>query len=54
MKKVCELLFGCWHQDYSFPQTRINTETRQKENYVCCLQCGKEFPYDWDEMKVVA
>ena len=21
--------------------------------YVVCLECGKEFPYDWHEMKVV-
>ncbi len=21
--------------------------------YVVCLDCGKEFPYDWQEMRVV-
>ena len=21
--------------------------------YVACLDCGKEFPYDWQEMKVI-
>jgi hypothetical protein len=21
---------------------------------VVCLDCGKEFPYDWQEMKVIA
>jgi hypothetical protein len=22
--------------------------------YIVCLDCGKEFPYDWQKMKVVA
>jgi len=22
--------------------------------YVVCLDCGKEFPYDWQQMKVIA
>jgi hypothetical protein len=22
--------------------------------YVACLDCGKEFAYDWDEMTVIA
>lgn len=22
--------------------------------YVACLECGKEFPYDWQEMKIVS
>jgi hypothetical protein len=22
--------------------------------YVVCLDCGKEFPYDWREMKVIS
>jgi len=21
--------------------------------YVVCLECGREFPYDWEEMKVI-
>jgi hypothetical protein len=21
--------------------------------YVACLDCGREFPYDWQEMKVI-
>ena len=23
------------------------------ETYVVCLECGKEFPYSWEEMKVL-
>ena len=30
------------------PQAAVLTGT-----YVACLDCGKEFPYDWQEMKVI-
>jgi hypothetical protein len=41
-------LFGCSHQHTTFPQTR----TRKKETYVVCLDCGKEFSYNWQEMRI--
>jgi len=51
-------LFGCWHSHYSFPIT-VRGGARRKGaaaltgTYVVCLDCGKEFPYDWQEMKVI-
>ena len=54
---VMDMLFGCWHTNYSFPITA--KKAHQKEaarltgTYVVCLECGKEFPYDWKSMKVV-
>ena len=56
---VFDMLFGCWHRRYSFP---ITTRTGQRRSeaaavtgtYVVCLDCGKEFPYDWRQMKVVS
>ena len=56
---LVDALFGCWHRNYSFP---ISTRRGQRRSpaasltgtYVVCLDCGKEFPYDWREMKVVA
>ena len=53
-----DMLFGCWHNNYSFP---ISTKSGQRRNeaaqrtgtYVVCLDCGKEFAYDWKQMKVV-
>ncbi|HXZ33383.1 MAG TPA: hypothetical protein VEH30_13975 [Terriglobales bacterium] len=51
-------LFGCWHSHYSFPIT-IRPGTRRSKaasltgTYVVCLDCGKEFPYDWEEMRVI-
>jgi hypothetical protein len=53
-----DAFFGCWHKRYSFPITvrsgsRRNTAASLTGIYVVCLDCGKEFPYDWDEMKVI-
>lgn len=55
---VFDMLFGCWHKNYSFPITakgaRRNTPAaRATGTYVVCLDCGKEFAYDWQAMKVV-
>jgi len=56
--KVIEMFFGCWHKNYSFPITKRAGQRRSGAamptgTYVVCLDCGKEFPYDWKEMKVV-
>lgn len=56
--KVVELLFGCKHSSYSFPVTVRHAKQRPHAaaltgTYVVCLECGKEFPYDWQEMKVI-
>jgi len=56
--KLYDALFGCRHSRYSFPVT-IRRATRRPAaatltgTYVACLDCGKEFPYDWQEMKVI-
>jgi len=56
--KFIDALFGCWHNNYSFPITvrpgsRRNKAASLTGTYVVCLDCGKEFAYDWNEMKVV-
>jgi len=58
---VFDMLFGCWHRNYSFPITtakKANSNCSQAADltgtYVVCLDCGKEFPYDWEQMKVVS
>ena len=56
--KLFDVLFGCWHRHYSFPITvrpglRRNQAAALTGTYVVCLDCGKEFAYDWKEMKVV-
>lgn len=56
---LVDVLFGCGHKNYSFPITTRRGQRRSAAasvtgTYVVCLDCGKEFPYDWHEMKVVA
>jgi hypothetical protein len=56
--KLFDALFGCWHTHYSFPLT-VRPGTRRSRaasvtgTYVVCLNCGKELPYDWQEMRIV-
>ena len=55
--KLVDALFGCRHR-YSFPVTNRGAAHRPPAadltgTYVVCLDCGREFPYDWPEMKVI-
>lgn len=59
MRNMLDVLFGCWHKRYTFPITTKPGQRRSEAaavtgTYVVCLDCGKEFPYDWREMKVVS
>jgi hypothetical protein len=52
------LVFGCSHRRFSFPISVRGARSRTEAasvtgTYVVCLDCGKEFPYDWNEMKVI-
>jgi len=40
-------LFGCAHPRVTFPQGP------RESPHVTCLDCGKEFAYDWPSMRVV-
>jgi hypothetical protein len=55
---LVDLIFGCWHKNYSFPITakgsRRTPAAAETGTYVVCLDCGKEFPYDWQHMKVLS
>jgi hypothetical protein len=54
-----DLIFGCAHKHCSFPIT-VRGKLRRSEaasvtgTYVVCLDCGKEFAYDWQEMRMVS
>jgi len=57
--KIIDMLFGCWHRHISFPQSnrtgaRRSSAARQTGTYVVCLDCGKEFAYDWQQMRIVS
>ncbi len=56
---LVDAFFGCWHKNYSFPITvkpghRRAGAAALTGTYVVCLDCGKEFPYDWHSMKVMS
>jgi hypothetical protein len=58
ISKLIDILFGCWHSHTSFPISAKKGARRcgaaaATGTYVVCLDCGKEFAYDWSEMKVV-
>jgi hypothetical protein len=56
---IFDALFGCWHKRISFPLTSKQGQRRsdaatQTGTYIVCLDCGKEFPYDWKSMRVLS
>jgi hypothetical protein len=56
--KMMDAMFGCRHARYSFPITvragsRRAPTAQRSGTYVACLDCGREFRYDWQEMKIV-
>ena len=61
LNSILETLFGCSHRTTSFPLTaarqiagRSATPIGNRHStYVVCLECGKEFSYDWNTMRVV-
>jgi RNase P subunit RPR2 len=45
--------FVCRHKKTSFPIT-LSARARRRagpRTYIVCLDCGKEMPYSWDEMR---
>lgn len=55
---VGDFLFGCHHKRTTFPRStktgvRTSGMMRQAANYVVCLDCGKEFSYDWQQMRIL-
>jgi hypothetical protein len=56
--KLFEMMFGCSHKRCSFPITVRGKQRRTPAasltgTYVVCLDCGQEFAYDWNEMKLI-
>ena len=59
LHSMINALFGCSHQRTTFPITpgrRIAGPpalgATRNGTYVVCLDCGKEFAYNWNEMRV--
>ena len=56
--KLFDMVFGCSHKRCSFPITVRGKQRRSPAasltgTYVVCLDCGHEFAYDWNEMRMV-
>lgn len=55
LKWMLNRLRGCAHKRTTFPITmnraRSSAPLVPGEAYVCCLDCGQEFPYDWATMR---
>lgn len=45
--------FGCGHRRLSFPLTpKAKAGRPAPGTYVTCLECGREFEYDWSAMRI--
>jgi hypothetical protein len=60
MDGLRDILCGCLHRHTSLPFTSRQkhaaggaTRSRSAATYVVCLDCGREFPYSWEEMRIV-
>jgi len=50
---VLNLLFRCPHKRLTRPLTPINKAgVPDGDTYVVCLECGKQFAYDWNQMRM--
>jgi hypothetical protein len=57
--KLFDAVFGCWHTHYTFPMSERSSSRRGKAvpltgTYVVCLDCGRDFSYDWEGMRVLS
>src|ERR1700736_2385126 len=50
---IFERLFGCSHRRLTRPITPVSKPgVPSGETYVVCLECGKQFAYDWNHMRI--
>lgn len=50
---LLNLLFRCSHRRLTRPVTPVSKAgVPHGDTYVVCLDCGKQFAYDWKEMRV--
>jgi hypothetical protein len=50
---LLNLLFRCSHRRLTSPVTPVSREGKlHGDTYVVCLDCGKQFSYDWKEMRI--
>lgn len=54
---IWNLLFRCQHRRTTFPLTPARAKgadpnQKHADMYVVCLDCGKQFIYDWEKMRL--
>ena len=52
IQAVLSFIFRCQHRRTTFPLTQVKSRDSDGETYVVCLDCGKQFAYDWEHMRV--
>jgi len=58
LNKVLNAFWGCTHSRTTFPITPARkagfaqASNQRHGTYVVCLDCGKEFGYNWTEMRI--
>ena len=58
LNNLLNMLLGCSHRRTTFPITPVRkagfspAPGRRHSTYVVCLDCGKEFGYNWTEMRI--
>jgi len=60
LNAMFERVFGCSHRATTFPLTPLCSTGRRSatssgnthRTYIVCLDCGKEFGYDWNAMRI--
>lgn len=57
LQTIVNAFFGCAHRRTTFPITPARRHSgapgaMRHGTYVVCLDCGKEFGYDWQEMRL--
>lgn len=56
MKELLTFLFRCQHRRTTFPITPARnikkTGASRSGTYIVCLDCGREFPYNWETMRM--
>jgi hypothetical protein len=49
LQSILNTVLGCGHRRTTFPLTPVRGGAR---TYIVCLDCGREFAYDWANMRV--
>jgi hypothetical protein len=59
LNSLMNVVFGCSHRRTTFPLTparkvgfSASSASPRHGTYVVCLDCGKEFGYNWTEMHI--